>query len=489
MKRNEERVFQSTGVLTFALGMLLLLMGCSSSPDPDQKRPGVEELFRQALRDSRVLNEDPAREVAAEETQETSEEEQPSSAGAKDNEGEPVNGGQERKKVDVPGRDEPGGPEVTSTFTQTQVRQAIQVIANQADVSVLMDQQVQGVVTARINKEPFELALQRLLLPLGLVYRQADDKYYVGVPDPSSSLYPYLSVQKQYRVKQVKPEKLRELLPKRQQKYVRISSEHQELIVEAPKRIAHTILNRLKSLDEEVQQVVIEAMVVVFSPNTRFRFGFDFSQGIRVRGNDFVNVMMDGLNLSGQYGPPQFNAVRNFSFTSAFLEMLAEEGYLTIRASPRVMARGGEEAKIRIGRQTFFSTTPNVDEAQFFDQDIRDVESGIVLEMVPVIRGDDVLIDLSKVEVSEEIRTTQSARALNPDFPVINRRTVSTKVQIQNGHTLVIGGLVQRSVIDQQAEVPGVSGVPLLGKLFTERDQQTRQREVAIFLAPRIVKR
>lgn len=464
----------------------------------------MEELFKQALENSRVRDSGPARE-ALKSRDRSGDGETPSprvmirdwfvrawSWGSIEDPSLHASNpeAQEKRPTDiVPGREEHHGPRVTSTFTQTEVRQAIQALANQAGVTVVIDQQVQGLVSAIIDDKPFEEALQRVLLPLGLVYRKVGERYFIGVPDPSSSLYSRIAVQELYYAQELSPEELYDLMPDRLQKFVRKSAQQQALIIEAPKRIAYDIRRRVQNIDDQVNQVVIEAIVAVFAPDTRFRFGLDFSQGIRVRGNDFINVMMQDLNLTGQYGPPQFNDVRNFSFTSTFLQALAEEGYLTIRAAPRVMARDGHQAKIRIGRQTFFSTIPDVEDTRFFSQEIRDVQSGIVLDMKPTIRGNEVLIELENAEVSEEIRTSRSVSARNNDFPVINRRKVSTTVEVGDGSTIVIGGLVQRTVIDQQAEIPKVAGIPLLGYLFSDVDRQTKNREIAIFLSPRIVER
>lgn len=496
-------MIKQSHTLPVVLGFLVIIIPFFGSCAHRQNdRRDVEELFKRALQESRVRNKNDAQQLVdsrSEQDRFTWDKKKIvnwfvrswtwvpntfSDLPERHDSSHPQDG-----LSSVPAREEPSGPRVSSTFTQTEVRQAIQALANQAGVTVIIDQQVSGLVSAIINDQPFESALQRLLLPLGHVYRKSGDRYFVGVSDPSSSLYSRISIQKMYRAQEMAPKQLYELLPDRLQKFVLVSSKQQSLIIEAPRRITHDVIRRLEEIDEQVQQVVIEAIVAVFAPDSRFRFGFDFSQGIRVRGNDFANVMMQNLNLSGQYGPPQFSEVRNFSFTSAFLQALAEEGYLTIRAAPRVMARDGQEAKIRIGRQTFFSTIPDEEGARFFSQEIRDVESGIVLNMVPTVRGGEVLIDLKNAEVSEEIRTSRTASGRNSEFPVINRRKVSTTVEVEHRQTIVIGGLVQRTVIDQRADVPAVSRIPVMGELFKDVDRQTQQREIAIFLSPRIVDR
>ncbi len=95
---------------------------------------------------------------------------------------------------------------------------------------------------------------------------------------------------------------------------------------------------------------------------------------------------------------------------------------------------------------------------------------------------------IAKAEVSEDIRTQDSRTELtaNP-FPIINRRQVSTDVVVRDGHTVVIGGLVQRQTVDRVNRIPGLSRIPLLGKAFQTVEKQEQDAEVAIFISPRIV--
>jgi type IV pilus assembly protein PilQ len=157
-----------------------------------------------------------------------------------------------------------------------------------------------------------------------------------------------------------------------------------------------------------------------------------------------------------------------------------------------VMAKDGQKANISINRETFFNTSPNQsgtgsDNAFFFQQNIQKVESGIVLDITPRIRGDIVTIEIEKAEVSEDIRNANTELALNP-YPIINRRSVSTTVHVKDGKTIVIGGLVQQETIDRVNSVPGLSSIPLLGYLFESKQRQTREADVVIFISPRIVK-
>ena len=88
-----------------------------------------------------------------------------------------------------------------------------------------------------------------------------------------------------------------------------------------------------------------------------------------------------------------------------------------------------------------------------------------MLDITPRIRGDNVTVDIERAEVSEDVRSANSELALNP-FPVINRRSVSTTVHVNDGETIVIGGLVQRQVVDRVSEVHGFVDLPLVGGLL-----------------------
>jgi type II secretory pathway component GspD/PulD (secretin) len=162
-------------------------------------------------------------------------------------------------------------------------------------------------------------------------------------------------------------------------------------------------------------------------------------------------------------------------------------------AAARVMARDGQPANISISRETFFSVQPistltsGESSALIFNQNLEKVEAGITLKITPHIRGDNVTIQIERAEVSEDIRSGASDPQLN-SYPIITRRNVSTTVDVGDGKTIVIGGLVQRQTVDMVKRVPGFSRIPVLGHLFQTVERQQQDAEVAIFISPRIVR-
>ncbi len=378
------------------------------------------------------------------------------------------------------------GPLVNEIFEETDVRQAIQALAVQANVSVVLDEQVSGLTSAIIEDEPFDSALRKVVLPLGCVYRKHEGQYLIGVADPESSLFPLIAERYDYGTQHLSPEELTGMLPERFKKYLRVVDKRSRIIIEAPPVTAEQILMELRWADQPVPQVVLEVLVCVLSPESRLRFGLNLEHGVPV-GDALHSFKLHNLALSGTVTPSAVGGMfSDFAVTTHFLQLLAQEGYVKIRAAPRVMAKDGEKAEISIGRETYFSVQPESAEV-FFRQDIEKVEAGITLEILPVIRGDNVTVTIERAEVSEHVSTSGTGPELASPYPLINRRQVSTTVHVKDGQTIVIGGLNQTQIVDRVNKVPFLGDLPGVGHLFRRIDREEQEAEVVIFISPRIV--
>jgi type II secretory pathway component GspD/PulD (secretin) len=373
---------------------------------------------------------------------------------------------------------------VSETFVEMDVQESLQILALQAKVSVIIDEQIRGVTSAVIEDEPFEAALEKVLLPLGYVSRKMEDHYLVGVPDPASSLFSRIAERHDYHTRNLSPSELMQLLPEHLKRFVRTNEKRNLIIVQAPPAIAGNILDDLNRSDQAVGQVVLEVMVCVLSPERALQLGVDLKQGVPLSGGSAVNLALSGLSLAGDYGS---SGAATFAQTSAFLRALARDGHVSIRASPRVMAKDGETARISIAKETFFSTQP-AGLANFFRQEIQKIEAGITLDITPVIRGERVTMRIERAEVSEGIDNPAPMNGPSNTFPTINRRQVSTTVHVLDGETITIGGLAQRQFVEQLSKVPVLGDIPLIGKLFRHIDRREVETEVVIFISPRIVR-
>ncbi len=380
-------------------------------------------------------------------------------------------------------------PLVSEVFEETDIREALHILETSTGATFIIDDLVGGTTSAQLNKIPLEDALTQILLPLGFVWVYRDGVYMVAAPDPRSPLFGYVSRRFQYVAMHHPARKLADLLPPRFKEFYQVSEDRNIVIIDAPEMIGKDLEARLQELDQPVQQVVLEAIVCVTSPESNFRFGMDWNHVVTVGGVDQLNLGMTGLAFEGSSSAAGVNnAFSDFSVTSAFVKLLSQQGYVTIRAAPRVTAKDGEKATISIARETFFTIQPNSNQL-FFNNNFQKVEAGISLIITPHVRGDLVAMEIEKAEVSEDIRTNEdlTAQTSSTTFPIINRRQVSTKVDVHDGQTIAIGGLIQRQTVDKINKIPFLGDLPAVGSLFRSVEKQERDVEVAIFISPRIV--
>lgn len=376
---------------------------------------------------------------------------------------------------------------MTDMFDQTEIYEVIQILSGHFQVPIIGDDTIGGVVTAAIENETLDEALDKILLPLGLIHAEHEGRYIVTLPDPTSPLFAFVAKRSTYSPANHNVATLISLLPSRYRNFIQTSPERNLAVIEAPQRILGEIITRLKELDTPIGQVELEAIVCVVSPDSGFRFGLDWNHVVGVNDAQSLRIGLSGLAMSGAASKQGVqDAFSDFAVTSAFMRLLAQEGYITIRAAPRVTARDGEKASISLNRETFFSLQPDGSNV-FFRQDVQKVEAGISLDIVPRIHGNMVAVEIAKAEVSEDIRSSSNADVSANPFPIINRRVVSTKVNVRDGNTIVIGGLVQRQTVDRVNRIPGLSGLPGVGKLFQTVEKQEQDVEVAVFISPRIV--
>jgi len=381
---------------------------------------------------------------------------------------------------------------VSEFFDDTDLQEALKLLAQQADVPLVIGEQVGGRTSAYIEDVPFEQALKQILLPLGYVFRYRDGAYYIGALNSESNLFRYIATEHSYHPAHLGAEELREMLPRSLQDFVRVSDKRHMVRVEAPEEVADGILSRLASYDQPVPQVTLEALVCVISPNRSSQSGVDAGHVVSENGANLLDLGLNGLVFGGAVSPYGVrNAFTNFAQTSALVRLLAQEGYLAIRAAPRVMARDGEKAAISIQRENYFAVQPTATGATdiFVRQEIQQVESGISLELTPTILGDRITITIDKAEVSEDVQLAGPASVVNNPYPQINRRTVSTTVEVRDGETIVIGGLVQKQTVDRVTRIPVLGSIPGLGKLFSTIERQDEEAEIVVFISPRLITR
>jgi len=267
------------------------------------------------------------------------------------------------------------------------------------------------------------------------------------------------------------------------------------------------------------RQVVLEAKIIEVTLSERFQSGINWV-AMMEPGDDKVTAAQLGggavlLNetgfseLAGTSGPlstaaaaSRFGGVFALALElgdfTAFIELLQTQGNVQVLSSPRVSTLNNQKAIIKVGQDEFFvtditstATTSAVGTNFFPTIELTPFFSGIALDVTPQISEDGLVTLHIHPSVSDVVdqQKTVTIGSLTQQIPLAlsTVRESDSIVRAKSGQVVVIGGLMQDSIIDRDAATPGLSDVPLVGNAFKHRRKQGFKRELVILLRPIVV--
>ncbi|MGC1547987.1 MAG: type IV pilus secretin PilQ, partial [Rhodanobacter sp.] len=268
-------------------------------------------------------------------------------------------------------------------------------------------------------------------------------------------------------------------------------------------------------LDRPVQQVLIESRVVIASDSFERDLGAQFGiSGVRQVGNKSVitggsiptvtgnpseyfsnapgttyqtnglNVSLPASTVAGSIGVGIIG--KNFALDLE-LQAAQTEGRSELVSSPRVITANQQEAVIRQGQEIGYVTYQNsgTGAAGSGTATVAFKDAVLELKVTPTITADNrvyLAINVKKDALASYITVPGSGQV-----PIINTQEVNTSVLIDNGQTVVLGGIYQVTKTNSVVKVPGLGDIPVLGALFRQTSRINDKAELLIFLTPRIL--
>jgi general secretion pathway protein D len=189
------------------------------------------------------------------------------------------------------------------------------------------------------------------------------------------------------------------------------------------------------------------------------------------------------------------------------INALSQKGHSDVLSSPRVTTKNSEQATIKVVKEIRYPQAYEANQIQttsadgipfnvtvFAPADFQTREVGVLLNVTPTIGPDGYTIDLTLVpEVSELVEwhqfgTQSGGRAdFNAAQPFFQTRTVTSKMVVWDGETVVLGGLIREEFTDFTDKIPLLGDIPLVGKLFQSKGSDSQKKNLMIFVTARIV--
>ena len=422
------------------------------------------------------------------------------------------------EKIKVPGylgdSEDFSGRAISLNFQDIPVRTVLQIIADYNGFNLVTSDTVNGNITLRLDGVPWDQALDIILKVKGLDKRMQGNILMVAPSDelaarearelqakqqvaelaPLYSEYVQVNYAKAIEFAALIKSEDNSILSSRGS--VSVDERTNTLLIRDTAKSIEDIKRMVSVLDIPVRQVVIESRMVTVKDNINEELGIRWGVtdtdgeyatsggigGANSANSGVIPALADRLNVNLPVANPAgsiaFQVARLADGTILDLELSAmeNENKGEIIASPRITTANQKEAYIEQGVEIPYqeAASSGATSTQF-------KKAVLSLTVTPHITPDDRII-LDLVVTQDTVSDVQSGSA-----PAIDTQRIGTQVLVNNGETIVLGGIYQQSIISSVSKVPVLGDIPYFGWMFRNSNNFNEKKELLIFVTPRIV--
>ncbi len=427
-------------------------------------------------------------------------------------------------------RKEYKGETLSLNFQDIDVRSVLQLIGDFTDNNIVVSGDVGGSITLRLNDVPWDQALDVILQTKGLGMQKNGNVIYIA---PSSVIA--TNLENNYKISNVK----QEMAPLQEEliqiNYARaenllkvletgrkdgksrflssrgsitVDTRTNSLVVNEVAENIEKIRRLIASLDVPVKHVLIDARIVAAANNFAHELGIRWGGGVTgatsVGGHRIISQASgdlsgfstedgDGnvkkaivenrlgvkLGTSNPYGSLGMRILGTDFLLDMELSAMEDNGRGEIVSSPRVVAQDGNKATIKSGKEIAYTTRDDKGTAKVMFKPVV-----LSLDVTPKIAPNsmiDMVLNVNKDTVGALTQT------LDGVVPSIDTNSVETQVLVDNGETVVLGGVYEQTKRKSVAKVPFFGDLPVVGKAFRRDTNSISKSELLIFVTPKII--
>ena len=256
------------------------------------------------------------------------------------------------------------------------------------------------------------------------------------------------------------------------------------IIVVAPPEDREIVETILKQMDEVPEQVMIETLVVEANLDKSDQLGveYNFSQG---NPSGLHGTVAGSQSFGDQTNTTQPQGLR-FTLTAAqyqvFVQAVQTEKRFNVLSTPRIFTTNNATAQINISQSLPYVTNQTVETTGTVLYNYNFLDVGIVLTVTPrVTSNGHVIMDVTQ--------TANDFVGYTPfNAPIVNQREAQTTVNVGDGETVVLGGIINNTVTATRSKIPFLGDLPLIGNLFRSTSKDNAKTELLVFLTPHVVR-
>ena len=264
------------------------------------------------------------------------------------------------------------------------------------------------------------------------------------------------------------------------------------------------IENVVNQLDIIRAQVFIQALIMEIKLDRSLDLGVEWQAGkaTTISGQDafvtaggvgstggartFPATTTGGAAVGVLGGPITFGG-QTFSSFNAFIKATQTDSSIDILSNPQLLTLNNEEAEIKVGEVVPTLSATKVDPQGNQTTSIDYKEVGVMLRISPQINSDNS-IELKIDQTSSNLVQGQTNNLNQQGAITTLNRALKTKVVVNDGQTIVLGGLISDELTDVEAKTPCLGDIPILGWFFKTRTSTVRKTNLLVFLTPKVVR-
>jgi type IV pilus assembly protein PilQ len=386
---------------------------------------------------------------------------------------------------------------ISITFRDTPIDDVLRAIAEKANVDIIKSPQVTGTVTATLTDVPLGEALDNILASHGFGY-VADKNVIRVAPLSELAVKEEVMVSRIYRITYADVKDVAATVKEfiSQRGSVSASESTSNIIVTDTESRIKAIDTFIAEIDRMTPQILVEARIYDIMATDKLDLGIEWwvnrqsywdpVTGLPTTNSDpYIRSMYGGAvdkTANASIGTLNFGIWNDNLDIDATIRAEQEDINAKLLANPRILVLDNEEAVIDIVAE--YPYVERTITGNTVTETVKFKPIGTMLKVTPHVTRDGML----RLHIQPEFGVkTGDVTMMSGTVPIVDTRKVDTIALVQDGQTVVIGGLRKKNVTQQTNKVPLLGDIPVLGLLFRFEGEDVANSELVVFITPRII--
>ncbi len=368
---------------------------------------------------------------------------------------------------------------ISMTMKDADLADVMDMISREQRVNVFVSTDAAETVSFSLYDMTIEEAIRAIANAAGLAVEVVNGNYFIVDRDEAGKYEPdAITRVVGYELQYVEVQEMESLLRPYLSEYgeITVFQDRNMFLVEDTPAFQRRVAALVDQIDQSPTQILIEAKILEITLTDDDSYGLDWSN-VFTSGDD-GSGLLGTQGLSDPTSDGFFLDFTNANFT-ATINALTSQGRVRTLSSPKLLAVENQESSVIIGDRRGYSVTTTIN--QVTTESVEFLESGVILRVTPWVDAEG--------QVMLEIHPEVSTGTIDPITGIPSQATteVTTQMIVPDGQTVFVGGLIKHRIDESKSGVPIVGRIPVVGRLFSNRNYVQSNTETIVLITPTVV--